>query len=203
MRTRQILYYGSSSKSIDIRSCIKQGCVLPPILFRIFYLLLNLLSAFGSSTEEIYLHTRSDRRLSNLACLRAQTKVSKVLIRDLLFADEAAVTYHNEQQIQHLIDHFSKACLDFRLSLSFGKANVFQAALVWHRSTRYQHRVLGELADDCTKWQGTLHCQLLKGDQKFLGQADERRAWRKVQDSTNCPGRCCIIDSIFLSCTTL
>ena len=47
--------------------------------------------AFGTTTEGIYLRTRSDGRLFNVARLRSETKVRKVLIRDMLFADDAAV----------------------------------------------------------------------------------------------------------------
>ena len=80
-------------EAFDIRRGVKQGCVLAPTLFRIFFAFL-LKHAFGSSTEGIYLHTRSDGLLCNLVRLKAKTKVREVLIWDMLFADAAAVSSH-------------------------------------------------------------------------------------------------------------
>ena len=77
--------------------------------------------AFYTTTEGIYLRTRSDGRLFNLACLRAKTKVRKVLVRDMLFADDAAVATHTQEELQSLMDYFSQACKDFGLTISLKK----------------------------------------------------------------------------------
>lgn len=91
-----VQFNGSTSNPFDIRCGVKQGCILAPTLFGIFFSLL-LKHAFGSATEGIYLHTRSDGRLFNLARLKAETKVREALIRDMLFADDAAFTTHTQQ----------------------------------------------------------------------------------------------------------
>ena len=80
--------------------------------------------AFDTTTEGIYLRTRSDVRLFNLARLRAKTKVRKVLIRDMLFADDAAVVTHTQEELQSLMDCFSQACKYFGLTISLKKTNV-------------------------------------------------------------------------------
>lgn len=68
----KILFDGSTSEPFFINSGVKQGCVLAPNLFGIFFSLL-LSYAFGSSTDGVYLHTRSDRKLFSLVRLRAKT----------------------------------------------------------------------------------------------------------------------------------
>ena len=73
-------FNGSSSRPFDISSGVKQGCVLAPTLFGIFFALL-LRHAFGTASEGICLWTRSDGRLFNLGRLRAKTKVREALIR--------------------------------------------------------------------------------------------------------------------------
>ena len=78
----------------------------------------------GPQPKGVYLHTRSDGRLFNLARLRAKTKIREVLIKDLLFADDAAVTSHTEQDLKCLIDRLSQACKDFGLTISLKKTNV-------------------------------------------------------------------------------
>ena len=93
-----VQFNGSTSEPFSILSGVKQGCVLAPTLFGIFFALL-LKHAFGSTTEGIYLRTRSDGRLFNLARLRAKTKVRKVLIRNMLFADDAAVATHTQREL--------------------------------------------------------------------------------------------------------
>ena len=93
-----VQFNGNTSDPFSIRSGVKQGCVLAPTLFGIFFAML-LKHAFGTSTEGIYLRTRSDGRLFNLARLRAKTKVREALIRDMLFADDAAVVTHTQQQL--------------------------------------------------------------------------------------------------------
>ena len=119
-----VQYDGNVSEPFDIRSGVKQGCVLAPTLFGIFFAVL-LRHAFGTAKEGVYLHTRSDGRLFNLARLRAKTKVREVLIRDMLFADDAAVATHEQAELQSLMDRFSEACKDFSLTISLKKTKVF------------------------------------------------------------------------------
>jgi hypothetical protein len=80
--------------------------------------------AFSQSEEGVYLHTRSDGGLFNLARFRAKTKVRKVLIREMLFADDAALTAHIEAALQELISSFAHACKEFGLTISIKKTNV-------------------------------------------------------------------------------
>lgn len=55
------------------------------------------------------MHIRSDDKLYNIARLRAKTKIRKTTIRDMLFADDVAVTAHAEYDLQ-LTERFSHAC---------------------------------------------------------------------------------------------
>ena len=118
-----VQFDNSVSKPFPIKSGVKQGCVLAPTLFGIFFsVLLN--HAFGSSNEGIYIHTRSDGKLFNLARLKAKTKVRKVLIREMLFADDAALTAHSQVQLQILVTALADACRDFGLTISLNKTEI-------------------------------------------------------------------------------
>ena len=118
-----ISYDGEASEPFPMHSGVRQGCVLAPTLFGIFFSLL-LKFAFEQSTEGVHLHTRSDGKLFNLARLRAKTKVRTVLIREMLFADDAALSSHTEEDLQRLMDRFSHACREFGLTISIKKTNV-------------------------------------------------------------------------------
>ena len=117
---------------------MKQGCVLAPTLFGIFFAVM-LKHAFGTATEGVYLRTRSDRKLFNLSRLTAKTKVQLKCIRDFLFADEAAIVAHSAEDLQ-LMNRFSKACQDFGLTISLKKTQIMgqgmDSSLYYHLHTR-------------------------------------------------------------------
>ena len=50
--------------------------------------------------------------------LKAKSKVREVTIRDMLFADAAALVTYTEIGIQRSLDRYSKACDEFRLTIS-------------------------------------------------------------------------------------
>lgn len=64
-------------------------------MFRIFFSLL-LMYAYVTATKGIYLNTHSDGTVLNLPHFKAKTEVWKVLISELLFADDAAFIAHTE-----------------------------------------------------------------------------------------------------------
>nr|XP_045598426.1 chorion peroxidase-like [Procambarus clarkii] len=80
--------------------------------------------AFGSGREVIYLRTRSDRKLFNLARLRAESKVQLRCLRDFLFADEAAVTVHSAEDLQQLMTRLSEASQAFGHNIILKKTQV-------------------------------------------------------------------------------
>ena len=65
--------------------------------------------AFNTHEDEhsVYLHTRSDGKLFNLARLRAKTKVRTILVLELMFADDAALVSHSAEGLQRLLDKFA------------------------------------------------------------------------------------------------
>ena len=109
-----------SSEPFEMHNGVKQGCALAPTLF----VALLLRHVFGSTTEGIYLRTRSDERLLNLARLEAMTKVREYLVRDMLFADDTAIVPHAQRELQSLMNRFSQAFKDFRFTIILKKTDV-------------------------------------------------------------------------------
>ena len=77
--------------------------------------------AFVSSSLGIKLHTRIDGSRFNRACLRAKQNVNNFTVRDLLFADDAALIAHSAQDLQTLLNQFLSACSDFVLTIRLKK----------------------------------------------------------------------------------
>ena len=136
-----VQFEGDHSEPFDIKSGVKQGCVLAPTLFGIFFAVM-LKHAFGSNTEGIFLHTRSDGGLYNVSRLKAMTKVTKRLIRDLLFADDAAIVTHTPGELQRLMNLFSRACAIFGLTVSIKKTNIMVQGVPVHPEITVNDQVL-------------------------------------------------------------
>ena len=118
-----VRYNGAVLEAFKIMSGVKQGCVLAPTLFSIFFsLLLNV--AFQHSEEGVYLHTRSDGKLFSLSRVKAKTNVQTVLLREMLFADDTTLIAHTEEGLQHLINGLTHASEKFGLTISIKKTNV-------------------------------------------------------------------------------
>ena len=103
------------------------GLRLTPALFGILFSLL-LRYAFSRTEEDIYIHTRSNGNLFNLSRLRAKSKVRKVLIREMLFANDIALTSHTETGLRDLIRRFSDACKEFGITISIKKTKILGQA---------------------------------------------------------------------------
>ena len=75
-----VQYVGSTSDPFPIKSGVKQGCVLAPTAFGMFFFLL-LLTPSASEINGVYLNSRSD---GNLIRFLAKTKIRKVLVGEML-----------------------------------------------------------------------------------------------------------------------
>ena len=62
------------------------------------------------------MHTRSEG--FNSARLKAKSMVKTITVRDLFFADDAALVAHSAQDLHTLINKFSSECSQFGLTIS-------------------------------------------------------------------------------------
>ena len=118
-----VCFDGATSNAFPVSSGVKQGCVLASTLFGIFFSML-LQYALVECIEGLYVQTRSDGKFFNIARLRAKTKAYVVLIRELLFAGDTALTSHSQEGLQHLVDKLCHACKKFGLTISLRKTNI-------------------------------------------------------------------------------
>ena len=113
------------SEPFTIFNGVKQGCVLAPTLFTIFFsmMLQRAMEDLGDE-DGIYIRYRTDGSLFNLRRLQAHTKTLEQLIRELLFADDAALVAHTETALQRVTSCFAEATQLFGLEVSLKKTEV-------------------------------------------------------------------------------
>lgn len=121
----QVRLNGELSTPFPIRNGVKQGCVLAPTLFSLFFSsMLKQASKNLEDDEGVLLRYRTDGSLFNLRRLQARTKTKQQIVRELLFADDAALVAHTEEQLQKLTSCFARASELFGLEVSLKKTEV-------------------------------------------------------------------------------
>ncbi|XP_076054495.1 uncharacterized protein LOC143033187 [Oratosquilla oratoria] len=126
--TGQVLSGGEVSEPFNISNGVKQGCVLAPILFNLFFTCV-LNHAFRDLDLGVYLRFRSEGSVFDLRRLNAKTKTTEKLILEALFVDDCALMAHKESELQLIVDKFAEGARLFGLTISLGKTEVlFQPA---------------------------------------------------------------------------
>nr|XP_054768285.1 uncharacterized protein LOC129275831 [Lytechinus pictus] len=111
----QVRLNSHHSESFPITNGVKQGCVLAPTLFSIFFSVMLKQAMEGLDEDEaVYIRYRLDGSLFNLRRLQAHTKTCEQIFRDLLFADDAALVAHTERALQCLTSCFCGGCSTLR-----------------------------------------------------------------------------------------
>ena len=111
------------SERFNITHGTKEGCVLAPTLFSLF-LSVVLLKMSSEIEHGVFITTRSDGKLFNLARLRAKTKTRKELVTELLFADDTALIAHDETQMQRMIIVFVETSRKIGLQMNIQETEV-------------------------------------------------------------------------------
>ena len=124
-----------SRDAFVISNGVKQGCVLAPVLFNVFFTC--MLSHDVQDLEKgIYIRYCLDGSLFDLRRLPAKTKSQQTLLREVLFADDCALVTHAQHDLQRILDRFSEASKLFGLIISLGKTEVL------YQPTPYSHPLL-------------------------------------------------------------
>ena len=96
---------------------------MAPLLFTlVFSTMLN--DAFHDNDLGSLIRFRTDGNVFNLRRLNSKTRNSKVLIRDIPFADDCALLAHTVDDIQAITNAFARSAPRFGLAISLKKTEV-------------------------------------------------------------------------------
>jgi len=113
--TASVFCNGMVSDSFIVGNSVKQGCVLAPILFLIFFTMM-LFVAFRDNDDGVSIEYRLDGGIFNQRRFRGRRKVSHQLVREL-FADDSALAAHTLSDAQRIMDCFTRAARRFGLTV--------------------------------------------------------------------------------------
>ena len=103
---------GEVSESFSVTNEVKQGCVLAPTVFFIFLSAMPN-EAFRDTGDGVYTQSRQSADLFIVAHFRAKTNTTRILMRELLFADDRTLVAHSAEEMQNIVDAFSNASKEF------------------------------------------------------------------------------------------
>ena len=113
------------SGSFPIINSVKQGCVLTPNLFSIFFsMMLKQVIENLDDDGAVYISYHLDGSQFNFRRQHAHTETLEQVFHDLLFADDAALIPHTERALQHLASCFAEAAQFFGFEISLKKTEV-------------------------------------------------------------------------------
>lgn len=107
----KVQYDGDTSNAFPINRGVKQGCVLAPTLFGIYFAYV-FKTAFANIPNHVgvSLLTGDDGNFFSPARYKAKTRVEENVLREILYADDAALCATSASQLQQLLSSFSSAC---------------------------------------------------------------------------------------------
>ncbi|KAI8433746.1 hypothetical protein MSG28_015725 [Choristoneura fumiferana] len=119
---------GEQSGFFPVSCGVKQGCVLAPTLFALYFAV-AVREVLEQSLNGIGIRFRTDGGIFNLARLKANTKVSHAVITEILYADDLCFVADTPHGLQTLISDLHGACCRFGLKISVTKTEVM--AMDW------------------------------------------------------------------------
>lgn len=121
MNYRGLVRNSNFSEPFPIINRVKQGSILAPILFTIFFSMMLQGTTEDLREDDIDIRFRTNGSLFSLQRLQPYTKTLEQLVQELHFADDATLVAHTETVMQHVTSCFAEAVQLFGLEISLKK----------------------------------------------------------------------------------
>ena len=131
--TAEVRVGSDTSERFEVTMGVKQGCVLAPVLFNVFLLAVTLLSVRHSATRGcpagVAVKYRCDGGAFRLQRLKAITKTKELIVRDLQYADDAAIVTRSLSELQEELSLTDTQFTRLGLSMNTNKTEVMHRTL--------------------------------------------------------------------------
>lgn len=121
--TSSVLADGEYSEPFEIKTGVKQGCVVAPVLF-LLYIQAIMNRVKETNEGSVNLVYRSDTNMFNKRGLQSTSKVKSAHVGELMFADDAALVTKTPEELQRLVTAFVNAAKTFGLNVNINKTEV-------------------------------------------------------------------------------
>ena len=124
--------------------------------------------AFKDTSEGVYIQTRKEADLFNVAQLKAKSKTSTKVVREMLFADESALAAHSAyaEDMKSSLEKFARTADQFSLKINSEKTEFPYQPPKFQFSTS----LLEEIS---TGTESLVKCKTFK----YLGSTVSENAW--------------------------
>ena len=114
-----------TSELFDILNGLKQGCVMAPNLFNLFFAAV-VFETFRDMDDKsgVGIKFKLNGKLYNARRLLSNRGLKEAFGRDLCYADDCALTSHSQEELQLFMTSFSNATKKYGLTISFKKTEV-------------------------------------------------------------------------------
>jgi len=120
----RVNFGGELSDPFPVENGVKQGDLDAPTLFAIYFGAMLQVAFRDNSSAGIHVRYRSTGKLFNLRRMKAESKVFYTVVRDILYADDADLVAHTQEDLQSLIDCFDSTADAFGLTINQKKTIV-------------------------------------------------------------------------------
>ena len=108
-----------------VTSGVKQGCVMAPALFAVYFAAV-LRDSYIGCTGQIHLNVRTDKSVFDITRFRSKRTVHDVSILDVIYADDVCLMADQVCSLQLFLDHLFESCRKFGLVISVSKTQVIK-----------------------------------------------------------------------------
>jgi hypothetical protein len=115
---------GETTEVFDITTGVKQGCVLAPTLFGLFFAVMIRSIIDEIKQDGILIRFRKNGRIFDLNSIKSKKDEMRDFINELLYADDCALLSHTEEGLQRSASIFADACKRYGLTISIKKTEV-------------------------------------------------------------------------------